>query len=40
MILIPSGASDTQDVSTRRRETLADQLGIWIDKAEAGVQRG
>jgi acyl carrier protein len=38
MILIPSGASDTQDVSTRRRETLAEQLRVWIDKAEAGVQ--
>jgi hypothetical protein len=38
LILIPSDATDTQDISTRRRETLADQLRLWIEKAEARVR--
>ena len=38
MIRIPSDAQGFQDVSAKRKATLADQLRIWIDKAEAGVQ--
>jgi acyl carrier protein len=38
MIRIPSDGRGFRDVSAKRRATLADQLRIWIDKTEAGVQ--
>ena len=38
MIRIPSDAQGFQDVSAKRKATLADQVRLWIDKAEGGVQ--
>ena len=38
MILIPSDASGTQSLAAKRRETLADQLRLWIEKAESRVR--
>ena len=38
MIRIPSDAEGFQDISAKRRATLADQIRRWIDKAEASVQ--
>ena len=38
MIRIPSDAQGFRDVAAKRRAMLADQVRVWIDRAEAGVQ--
>ena len=38
MIRIPSDALGFQDVAAKRRATLGDQVRVWIEKSEAGVQ--
>jgi acyl carrier protein len=38
MIRIPSDAQGFRDIAAKRRAMLADQLRVWIDRAEAGVQ--